>query len=215
MPRRKAESPKPKAVQWSRFMTQNILKAAVKRGALIAAANWPVTLIQASAGSLFKLLLAAPLIGGVFLVALAVGSEPEALIALESRETLATVVEALFGQPMVLAAFLLAVAIVAVGGSLFVFLIKGGTVATLVRSDQESGPIEEPPLHVSAVAHASRFSIDEYVESAWRLFPRYARLGFVLMGVYVVSAVVYLAAVGMRDGRAGWAVTAVITIVFA
>jgi hypothetical protein len=195
-------------------MAQNVLKAAVKRGALIAAANWPVTLIQASADSLFKLLLAAPLIGGVFLVALAVGSEPGALIALESREMLATVIEALRAQPMVLAAFALAVAIVAVGGSLFVFLIKSGTVATLVSAEREVGPIEEPPLHMSAVARASRFSVDAYVEAAWRLFPRYARLGFVLMGVYLVSAAGYLTAVGSRDGGPGWGVTAAITMAF-
>src|SRR5919108_3421842 len=99
MPRRKAESPKPKAVQWSRFMTQNILKAAVKRGALIAAANWPVTLIQATADSLFKLLLAAPLIGGVFLVALAIGGGPTAIISLESREMMATIASALTARP--------------------------------------------------------------------------------------------------------------------
>jgi len=196
-------------------MTQGLLKAAVKRGALIAAANWPVTLIQASADSLFKLLLAAPLIGGVFLVALAVGSEPDVLIALESRETLAAVGAALLAQPLVLAALLLAVTIVAVGGSLFVFLIKGGTVATLVRSEREAGPIEEPPLHVSAVARASRFAVDAYVEAAWRLFPRYARLGFVLMAIYVVSGLVYLLAVATREAGAGWASTAAITVVFA
>lgn len=196
-------------------MTQGILKAAVKRGALIAAANWPVTLIQASADSLFKLLLAAPLIGGVFLVALAVGSEPSALIVLESREMMATIAAALLAQPMVLAAFLLAVAIVVVGGSLFVFLLKAGTVATLVRADRETGPIEQPPLHVSAVARASRFAVDTYVDAAWRLFPRYARLGFVLMAVYLVSALALLAAVVTRDAAAGWGVTAVITAVFA
>lgn len=196
-------------------MTQGILKAAVKRGALIAAANWPVTIIQASADSLFKLLLAAPLVGGVFLVALAVGSEPSALIALESREMMPTIASALVAQPLVLAAFLLAVAIVAVGGSLFVFLVKGGTVATLVQSDRESGPIERPPLHASAVARASRFSSDGYVEAAWRLFPRYARLGFVLMAVYLVSVLVYLVALATRDAGTGWGVTAAITMVFA
>ncbi len=196
-------------------MTHPLLKAALKRGALIAAANWPVTLIQASADSLFKLLLAAPLIGGVFLVTLAVGSEPGALIALETRDMMATITAALLAQPVVLTAFLLAVAIVAVGGSLFVFLIKGGTVATLVTSDRETGPIEEPPLHVGAVARASRFSVDGFVDEAWRLFPRYARLGVVLMGVYLVSAAVYLLVVGTRDGRAGWGVTAAVTVVFA
>jgi hypothetical protein len=196
-------------------MTQPILKTALKRGALIAAANWPVTLIQASADSLFKLLLAAPLIGGVFLVALAVGSDPGALIALESREMMATIAEALAAQPIVLAAFLLAVGIVAVGGSLFVFLIKSGTVATLVRSDRETEPIEQPPLSLSAVARASRFSVEAFVEAAWRLFPRYARLGFVLMAAYVVSAAMYLFAVAPGEGGAGWGLTAAITVVFA
>ena len=195
-------------------MIQSTLKAAVKRGALIAAANWPVTLIQASADSLFKLLLAGPIIGGVFLAALAVGAEPSALVSLESRETLAVVGSALLAQPAVLAALLLAVAIVAVGGSVFVFLLKGGTVATLVRSDREAGPIEEPPLHVHVLTRASRFTVETYIDAAWRLFPRYARLGVVLMAVYLVSAAVYLASVANRDPAEGWSPTAAITALF-
>lgn len=196
-------------------MTLGILKTAVKRGALVAAANWPVTLIQASADSLFKLLLAAPLIGGVFLVALAVGSEPSALIMLGSREMVATIAAALLAQPVVLAALVLAVAIVGVGGSMFVFLLKGGTVATLVRSDRETGPIEQMPLQFGMVARASRFTVDAYVEAAWGLFPRYARLGLVLIGVYVVSAFGYLAAVSAREAGSGWGVTAIVTVLFA
>jgi len=195
-------------------MTRGPVKAAVKRGALIAAANWPVTLIQASADSLFKLLLAAPIIGGVFLVALAVGSEPYALMSLESRELVATIASALMSQPLVLTAYLLALAVVAVGGSLFVFLVKGGTVATLVRSDREAGAIEEPPLHVSTVARASRFGVDEYVESAWMLFPRYARLGVVLMAAYVVSGLGFLTVVANREPAEGWGLTAAVTVVF-
>jgi len=192
-------------------MSHSVLKSAVKRGALIAAANWPVTLIQASADSLFKLLLAAPLIGGVFLVALAIGGEPTAIISPE----IATIATALIARPVVLTAFLLALAVVAVGGSVFVFLIKAGTVATLVQSDREAASIEEPPLHVSAVLRASRFSVDSYVESARLLFPRYLRLGFALMAVYLVSGLAYLAAVVNRDSSEGWIVTALITAAFA
>ena len=195
-------------------MSRFILKAAVKRGALIAAANWPVTLIQASADSLFKLLLAAPLIGGVFLVALAIGGEPTAIIAPESREMMATIATALMARPVVLAAFLLALAVVAVGGSTFVFLVKAGTVATLVQSERTAGPIEEPPLYVTAVLRASRFSVDSYVESARALFPRYLRLGLMLMTVYLVSGLAYLAAVVNRDPSEGWGTTALITVVF-
>jgi hypothetical protein len=87
-------------------------------------------------------------------------------------------------------------------------------VATLVQSDREAGPIEEPPLQVSAVARASRFSVDAYVEAAWTLFPRYARLGFILMGVYLVSALAYLAAVATPDVVEGWSLAAAITVVF-
>jgi hypothetical protein len=195
-------------------MSRVLLKAALKRGALLAAANWPVTLIQASADSLFKLLLAAPVIGGLFLVGLAVGSDPYALLTLESREMAASIVASLVARPIVLAAFVLAIALVAVGGSFFVFLIKAGTVATLVRSDHDAGPIEEPPLHVSAVARAGRFTVDGFIAASQSLFPRYARLGLILMGVYVLSGAGYLALAVYRDAAGGWAVTALITATF-
>jgi len=195
-------------------MSRRPLKAAIKRGALIAAANWQVSVIQASADSLFKLLLAAPLIGGVFLVALAVGSDPSSLVTLEWRRMATTIASSLMARPVVLTAFLLSVGVVAVGGSLFVFLFKAGAVATLVRSDFEAGPVEEPPLRVSVVARASRFSVDTYAESARLLFPRYARLGFMLMGVYLLSGAGFLAFVANRDPSGGWSVTAVLTAVF-
>lgn len=195
-------------------MPRHTLKAAVKRGALIAAANWQVTLIQASADSLFKLLLAAPLIGGVFLVALAVGSAPEALITLESREMATTIVSSLLSRPMVLASFLLALAVVVVGGSLFVFLVKAGTVATIVRSDRDTGPLEELALHPDLIVRAARFSIDSYIDSARQLFPRFARLGFILMAVYLASGAGYLAILANRSEVAGWGITALVTLLF-
>ena len=190
------------------------LKASIKRGALIAAANWQVSVIQASADSLFKLLLAAPIIGGIFLMALAIGSEPASLLSLEWRQMVATIAASLFERPVVLIAFLLSVAVVAVGGSLFVFLVKAGTVATLVRSDRDAGPIEEPPLHVEVIARASRFSVETYIESARGLFPRYARLGFMLMGVYLLSGAAFLALVARREPGDGWSPAALLAAAF-
>jgi hypothetical protein len=70
-------------------------------------------------------------------------------------------------------------------------------------------------LHVSAVARASRFSVDSYIESARRLFPRFLRLGFMLLTVYLVSGLAYLALVINRTASDGWSVTALITAVFA
>ena len=191
------------------------LKPALKRGSLVAAANWQVTLIQAIADSIFKLLIAVPLVGGVFLVALVVGSEPIELLALEWRDLVATIVSSLVSHPLVLTLFLAALAVVVAGGSLFVFLVKAGTVSTLVRGDRVAGPIEEPPLHLDAMARASTFSIETFTESARRFFPRYARLGAVLVGFYLVSAALFLLALfGSRDAPAGWGVTAIFTAVF-
>ena len=176
---------------------RSTLKPILKRGCLVAAANWQVTLVQSTADSLFKLLLAVPLVGGVFLVALAVGAEPGSLFGLTGSEFLTTILGALLSHPVALAMFVLSLGTMAVGGSLFVFLIKGGTIGVLVAGDQAAGSIEEPPLQFERVARAARFSIEIFVDRAQTLFPRYAKLGLALMVVYMVTGVVYFGGVVM------------------
>jgi hypothetical protein len=191
------------------------LKLTLKRGALIAAANWPVTFVQATADSLFKLLIAAPIIGGAFLMALVVGAEPRDLMTAEWRDMAAMIVGELRSHPLVLAAFLLAVGVVVVGGSMFIFLVKGGAVMVLTRAEREAGPIEQPPLHFSAIASADRFAADFYVDWCRILFPRYARLGFILMAVYLLSAGAYLTFIVTNSlAGGGWGVTALVTAGF-
>lgn len=181
----------------------------------MAAANWPVTLVQSIADSLFKLLIAIPLVGGVFLVALVLGAEPDALFSLSWGEFVTTIIASLVMHPGVLVMFLLSLATVVVGGSLFVFLVKGGTIGVLVAGDAAAGPIEEPPLHFETVARAARYSSELFIERAEALFPRYAKLGFALMAVYVVSALIYLT-VAWTTRFAGdtWLFTALWTIGF-
>ena len=99
------------------------MKPVLKRGALVAAANWQVTLIQAAADSIFKLLIATPVIGGLFLVGLVIGTAPAELMGLEWREMAATIITSLLSHPAVLTAFLASLAVVVVGGSLFIFLM--------------------------------------------------------------------------------------------
>ena len=130
------------------------LKLTLKRGALVAAANWPLTIVQAVADSLFKLLVAAPLLGGIFLVALVVGAEPVTLMSLEWRDLATTIAASLLSKPIVLMTWVAALGVVVAGGSLFVFLIKGGAVSVLVRGEREAGPIEQPPLLPDVVAQA-------------------------------------------------------------
>jgi hypothetical protein len=193
-----------------------LLKPVLKRGALVAAANWQVTLIQATADSLFKLLIATPIIGGLFLVGLVIGATPEDLLGLEWREMVGTIITSLLSHPVVLAAFLASLAVMTVGGSLFIFLVKAGAVAVLVKGEREAGAIEHPPLHFDGVRRASKFSAELYIDSARALFPRYARLGFMLMGIYAVSGSLYLVAAyesGFR-GDLGGLLTLVMTAGF-
>ena len=196
--------------------TEPFLKPVLKRGALVAAANWQVTLIQATADSLFKLLVATPVIGGLFLVGLVIGATPEDLLDLEWREMAATIITSLLSHPVVLAAFLAALGVVVVGGSLFIFLVKAGAVAVLVRGERDAGAIELPPLHLDTVTKASKFSAELFIDSARSLFPRYARLGFMLMAIYLASGVVYLVGAyesGVR-GDLGGLLTFIMTVGF-
>lgn len=181
----------------------------------MAAANWQVTLVQSTADTLFKLLIAAPIVGGLVLAVLVLGAEPRELMSLEWRDMGIAIAASLLSHPIVLAAFLLAVGVVSVGGSLFIFLVKGGTVAMLVAGERDAGPIEQPPLHLDSMRRAARFSPERYLAAARQLFPRYARLGLVLMGIYTASGAGYLMAVfaiGLLGDR--WGSAALVTAGF-
>jgi hypothetical protein len=191
------------------------LKLTLKRGALVAAANWPLTIIQAVADSLFKLLVAAPLFGGIFLVALVVGAEPGTLLSLEWRDLATTIAASLLSKPTVLLAWVAALAVVIGGGSLFVFLIKGGAVSILVRGERDAGAIEHPPLLPDVVAQASAYSMDSFIDGANRLFPAYARLGLTLLAIYLASGAGFLALVAaISNSGEGWGLTALVTAAF-
>jgi hypothetical protein len=169
------------------------LRASLKRGALLAAANWQVVLAQFAAETTFKILLAIPLVGGALIVAVLLGADLQDLLAGGWRQLVASIVGALLSQPLALSAFLFAFLVVLVGGSAFMFLMKGGVVATMVASEAMTGAIEQPPLRLAAFWRASQFGIEFFVDACRRLFPRYLRLGFVLLGVYGVSGVLYVA----------------------
>lgn len=191
------------------------LKLTLKRGALVAAANWPLTVVQAVADSLFKLLVAAPLFGGIFLVALVVGAEPGTLLSLEWRDLATTIAASLLSKPTVLLAWVAALAVVIGGGSLFVFLIKGGAVSILVRGERDAGPIEHPPLLPDVVAQASAYSVESFIDGASRLFPAYARLGLGLMALYLTSGAGFVALVAViRSSGEGWGLTVLVTAAF-
>jgi len=168
------------------------LKLTLKRGALLAAANWPLIIVQFVAESTFKLVLAVPVLGGILMVGLMLGGDVSDLLAGHLRERVTGVVAELLDAPVALAAFLLAFGTVLIGGSALLFLIKGGTVTVLALAERSAGPLEIGPVHLDAVARAGRFSIERFTGGCQRLFKRYLRLGLTLIAVYVVTGAAYL-----------------------
>jgi hypothetical protein len=169
------------------------LKAALKRGALIAAANWPLVIAQFVAESSLKLLLAVPIVGGAFLVALLLDTSLTALLHGDVRDIVTAIISALTASPAALAAFVASTLLVVVGGSMFTFVVKGGTVALLAEAERVAGPIERPPLHLETLRRASVVAIDPFVAGCARLWRRYVRIGLGLLLVYGLTAVAYLA----------------------
>ena len=180
------------------------VKHSLKRGALVTAANWHVVIVQVVADALFKTLLAVPIVGGVFLVVLLIGGDPSELLSLPVSEIIPTMATVLLAQPLALFAFLLAVALILVGGSLLMFLVKGGTVTVLVAAERGAGAIEHPPLRLPAFRRATHFSLERFTTGAARLFPRYVTLGIVLMLIYLLSTMVSLTVVFGPAQREDW-----------
>jgi hypothetical protein len=171
------------------------LKFALKRGALVTAANWPIVLVQFVADTLFKTLLAVPIVGGVVLVALVVGGDPFDLLRREPGQIVSTMVGVLLAQPVALAAFLGALGLILVGGSILMFAVKAGSVTVLLAGDRAAGAIEQPPLRMSALEQANQVSIERVTTGIQSLFGRYLRLGVGLSVVYALCAGGYAALV--------------------
>jgi hypothetical protein len=168
------------------------LKAALKRGALVAAANWPLVFVQFVTESSLKLMLAVPIVGGAFLVALLLDTRLADLLSGDVRDIVLSILKALTRSPAALIAFVASITLVFVAGSILQFIVKGGTVALLAEAERVAGPIERPPLRLDAMLHAHVVTIDAFLRACGRLWRRYVRIGIGLLLVYGVTAAVYL-----------------------
>jgi len=187
------------------------LKHLLKRGALLAAANWQTVAIQFVAETTFQALLAVPLLGAAVLVAVLLGGDLAELLHGNLREIFTTIARTLLSEPFALTAFVTAFAVVLLGGSVLTFAVKGGVVEVLVAANAAAGPIEQQPLTFETLRQGARFTLERFTGGCARLFRSYLKLGFTLMIVYAASAGSYLAFVvyGYRaaEGRAliiGW-----------
>jgi hypothetical protein len=168
------------------------LRATLKRGALIAAANWPLIVVQFVAEATLKLVLAVPVVGGIILVVLLLEGNADELLAGDLRQIVAAVFSALRQNPAALIAFSISFGIVVLGGSALTFMVKGGTVSLLAEAERQTGAIETPPLRPAAVRRAGVVTIDGYLDGCRRLWRRYLRLGACLLAAYALTAGAYL-----------------------
>ena len=181
------------------------LKLLLKRGGLLTAANWPVVATQFIAQTTFQALLAVPVIGAAILVAVLLGGDLGNLLQGSMRDIFTAIANALMSEPIALVAFIAAFGIVLVGGSVLMFLIKGGVVDVMLAADQQAGHIEREALTLGNLRQGSCFNVERFVSACGRLFPRYLVLGVALMITYGVSGAAYLAFVvyGYRTAGEG------------
>src|SRR5688572_2153951 len=114
------------------------LKAVLKRGALVAAANWPLVAVQFVAEATLKLLLAVPVLGGIFLVVLLLDADVDELLSGDIRDIVTAVFTAMRASPAALVTFAGAFGIVMLGGSALTFIVKGGTVSILAEAERQA-----------------------------------------------------------------------------
>jgi hypothetical protein len=191
------------------------VKTVLKRGALVAAANWQVSAIQFVADTTVNLLLTVPVVGGGLMIAFVLGRDVPNVSLSDLRDSLTGMATVLMSEPVAFVSFLLSFGVVGVAGSVLLFLTKGGTVAVLARGERVAGPVEEPPLRLATVATGAQFGLNRFHDGCTYYFRRFVRLGAVLMGVYALSAGIYLAILfGNLPGAPGpesnmaWTVTA-------
>ena len=101
------------------------LKLLLKRGALLAAANWQTVAIQFVAETTFQVLLAVPIIGAAMLVAVLLGADLAELLQGSLRDIFTTIASTLMSEPVALVAFITAFALVLLGGSVLMFAGQG------------------------------------------------------------------------------------------
>jgi hypothetical protein len=176
-------------------MLSAVIKSALKRGALITAANWELVVIQFVAESAFKALLVVPVVGAAFLLALLAGESVLDLLDGGLQDALAAAIAGLQAHPGALVAYLIGLGVVVIGGSMLMFTIKGGTVHVLVDAERHAPAVEDAPFAIADVHEQSRFSLDRFGEGCDRFRARFLRLGLALLVVYGLSGIAYFVVV--------------------
>lgn len=172
-----------------------LLRAAIKRGLLLVIANWPIVLIDFVIESFCKLALALPIVGGALMVTAVVGIDLRSLMSAGLSGTADLVVGSLSTAPGALAAFLGALALVAVACEGVLFIIKAGTLSVLVRADRRAGEVHRLPVGLDSLRLAHAFRLETLVAAGQRFARRGIVLAMWLGAAYTLAAALYVAVV--------------------
>ena len=173
-------------------MTPLPLRAALKRGALVTAANWPVVLIDFTVECVYKLALAVPVIGGAIMAATVLGGDLQSMVDGGVQQAAEIVLASLGAAPSSLISFLVALAIVGIGGACLMFTIKAGTLALLVAGERRAGDLHERAVDASSARRASAFGLRQLIDAATRFAARACKLGVALGLSYLVLGLAFL-----------------------
>jgi hypothetical protein len=174
------------------------LSAALKRGAWLTVANWPVVLIDFTIESLYKLALAVPVVGGVFMVAVLIGADVRLIVAEGMRAAAELVMGSLSAAPIALAGFLLALGVVGLGGALLMYLVKAGTLTVLVEGDRMGGEFQNHSISRTTLRAGAAFSLATVVAGARRFGRRMVTLTLWLGAVYLVIGLFILLVLALQ-----------------
>jgi hypothetical protein len=195
------------------------LKASLKRGAFIAAANWPLIAVQFIAEGTQQLLLAVPVVGGMAMVVLLLGANVEEVVGNDVKGSIFSVLRALRANPVALGLFTTSFILVLVGASVLTFIVKAGTISILSAAESQAGPIERPPIRLATLRRANFTNIEPFLDGCRRFGRRFVRLGLCLLvvqGLTIGAAAAFVVGgYGLSDNPGvllGWTVAAVLVL---
>jgi len=171
------------------------LKLLLKRGALLALANWPTVAIQFVAETTFQVLVAIPILAATVLLSVVVGADLNQLLQGGLRDIATRTAGALAAEPVALVAFGAAFSIALGAASTLMFLVKGGVLDVMLAAHESAGAFETEPISIDTIEPAACFTLRRFIDGCARLFRPYFGLGIALFVAYATTAGVYVALV--------------------
>jgi hypothetical protein len=176
------------------------LGSALRRGALVTAANWQVVIIEMVLEALLKVAVAVPVVGGAFMVAVLLGADVRTLLDEGIRSMAELILSLLTNAPVALGSFVAAVALVGFGGSLIMFVVKAGTLAILVSAERIAPDVDRTPMRLDLLRRSSAYTVEGLLAAVRHFRTRAVVLAIWLGVAYVLVAVVYAAAIRSTFG---------------